>query len=1024
MRVDALEFLNVADGLPYAPTRAWVIQDPDGGRGLGDWVLTLDEPDEGVPAYPVHHVKHWLLFGDNDDLYWTVSQSRGFTDARRLNRREVAEMYLRGLASEIHGVEERPLSVLIPSLGEQHDEARQRYLEVIEAAFPDQKVRVLSEPEMVVEYFRLVRRSLELDPERNNVILVVDLGASTTDISVVFSNRGGRVVGGDTTRRRTGRLQAIQGVTSEVAGQWVDKRLAEDLGIEVPEEPARASLILADIERAKVRASRGEYATLRSTELTTEMMSELAWTVADALTDALNQIRTQVWSRVTSSDYAAEKWSEVLQSREITDSSDALRLVDHVLLAGGTSRLPGFRDALSVLFDDRVRFHEVGDAFPVAAAVGAMAHVLRSKYRPPRLRTTGEEPDPDLQVEDLEGGLEMEISLEWHPRGERARHLRVLDRGDPLAYAGGVKEAVGTLDLERGDRSRARFIPDTESSGRRGLQPQRVTARSDQPSVGIQVDPHRKVHLLSKELSGAEAIFLDLNHFDQRQVAAPSVHQGAVPGSSIAFDFAEDVVIDFGMSKSVIVQSHVGLLDPRSLDRACAGSAATRVAPSTDPPPTTATSAIAASSASLTPAPPEPPSKPRHPTPGSETSTPVLAKVPKVADALPASPAQGDQPGDTAPEESDAHLLGESPSEHDEPSDEEDASTPDDASSEAEPDPEAPPGGSGDVFGQSVPEPDPEQRAPFSWSNRMEPDDFGHALRDLLQGAEEEVVHGTVLALMALSVREFVLLAGPPGCGKSTLARSISGLLGLSTGGAGQFVEIPVQAHWRDDSHVLGAEALLPADRDVLVLFDEFNLTRPEYYLSRLFHQTAATRAPESRWRAFGTLNIDDTSRPPSPKIVDRCLLLELDQVRWRTTPQHQLGERSGLPGLARIELPETLPSDERVDTLVEAIETSVEQNHLRQDLLPSWRVREDIQAMLGLWEAAALHALLPRDVLVDRLIASRILVKISGAYEQVKPLLASISPLIDQWPALKQTQRRMGIMQKQRVMGFVSPWQ
>ena len=128
MRVDALEFLNVADGLPYAPTRAWVIQDPDGGRGLGDWVLTLDEPDEGVPAYPVHHVKHWLLFGDNDDLYWTVSQSRGFTDARRLNRREVAEMYLRGLASEIHGVEERPLSVLIPSLGEQHDEALANFL--------------------------------------------------------------------------------------------------------------------------------------------------------------------------------------------------------------------------------------------------------------------------------------------------------------------------------------------------------------------------------------------------------------------------------------------------------------------------------------------------------------------------------------------------------------------------------------------------------------------------------------------------------------------------------------------------------------------------------------------------------------------------------------------------------------------------------------------------------------------------------------------------------------------------------
>jgi hypothetical protein len=55
------------------------------------------------------------------------------------------------------------------------------------------------------------------------------------------------------------------------------------------------------------------------------------------------------------------------------------------------------------------------------------------------------------------------------------------------------------------------------------------------------------------------------------------------------------------------------------------------------------------------------------------------------------------------------------------------------------------------------------------------------------------------------------------------------------------FHEIAVQAHWDNDSVLFGEDGLLYhllEDQALshIVLFDEFNLTGPEYYLSRLFH--------------------------------------------------------------------------------------------------------------------------------------------------------------------------------------------
>src|SRR5262249_44901056 len=160
----------------------------------------------------------------------------------------------------------------------------------------------------------------------------------------------------------------------------------------------------------------------------------------------------------------------------------------------------------------------------------------------------------------------------------------------------------------------------------------------------------------------------------------------------------------------------------------------------------------------------------------------------------------------------------------------------------------------------------------------------------------------------------------------------IAEILGLKSGT--NFHEVAVQAHWESDEVLFGTMGTLHkllADSSVshLILFDEFNLTRPEYYLSRLFHAVddgdgvLSSDLKIGPCRFFGTMNIDDSSRPPSPKVVDRCFLMELAQVSWdirSPTGLHKLHTLSGLPGLPEALL-DGANTDERVDAVLKALQ-------------------------------------------------------------------------------------------------------
>src|SRR5690606_3406054 len=116
------------------------------------------------------------------------------------------------------------------------------------------------------------------------------------------------------------------------------------------------------------------------------------------------------------------------------------------------------------------------------------------------------------------------------------------------------------------------------------------------------------------------------------------------------------------------------------------------------------------------------------------------------------------------------------------------------------------------------------------WGARISETDFAEALTTLRDGihvkAPQLPFDDVVVALLGLAVRPIVLLAGPPGCGKSSLVRFIAQILGTRRGES--FHDIAVQAHWTDDDVLFGNDGMLRAllkedDSAHLVLLDEFN---------------------------------------------------------------------------------------------------------------------------------------------------------------------------------------------------------
>ena len=252
----AFRFLLQNDAQPFWPSTCFIVADPK-VMDRKIWSLELDRPKDAEWFFQIDDIKDWMLHGTEPvrKMYYDRHDPR--TPFRELDRDEVFREYLRKILDKLPvEYRHRRKYALMPSIGD--DRTRTRYRNAVEAALPD--VTIIPEPEMVAEYFRLLKRTLELESGVNNVILVVDVGASTANMTLVVSRRDQAIVGAATKKgaQRDQRLRALRGDSVDNAGRWVDKQLAQALG--VPEARTDKDLesrdhVLRAIERAKVSAS-------------------------------------------------------------------------------------------------------------------------------------------------------------------------------------------------------------------------------------------------------------------------------------------------------------------------------------------------------------------------------------------------------------------------------------------------------------------------------------------------------------------------------------------------------------------------------------------------------------------------------------------------------------------------------------------------------------------------------------------------------------------------------------------------
>ena len=957
-----MELFRFSDGHAIHRSVAWVVaRRVSGPSRLEDIEVLIEPPPEGTPHLFVDDIKGWFLSGKPERRRVPGRTRQDTQGVREATPDAVFEGYVEAVLRKSGLSGERTLWLLMPAVP---DPLFLRYRDlmrrVTHKVLPRAAINLVPEPEMVLEYFRLVRNDVTLE-RRTSFFLVVDSGASTTNFTVVVTTKKG-TTSTAAERRRPTRLRSISSSAAQIGGHAVDTQLLHRLAPQLTASDGRKrQRLLAEVEQAKLRVSATRERTAvdldgTRTHLDTDLVGGVAqWLWTTVLPD-YEQVARQLLSQLRNNKLA-DTYAPLLAERKVTDWTHVSRLFDKVFTAGGTSLLPHFDREMkrAISLPEATPVIGVGGAYPVAAAVGALAHAIN-----PRMTVANDE------EAEFTRSLEFDIVLDSKDGDgspSNPREIVVVDRASGSRLNWEATAVQLPSSWRPGETVQSRLLPSGEEGFKKGdrfwtrVPFQRLDVTRAPAQCTVSYDPEeRAVQLASddvldmykmgasfKEIGGAAT---------QARRARPSEANSQLPA-------AEDVVVDFGMSKTVVAWApkprtlrasefeHVDVEFPIVTGFGLSQSTEPATPPAS--PPADHNIPNDPAHASLIGSKPGPQVGGGRPLSGPATlveqrgvttgtarrspESPFDAIAPMAAGGLDIAPSAMLDTGDSNRLVEDAVSAPDRPQCPDEsvekPAPEELRESPSEK-------PKADSGPSIDERSGNNEEKVTEPPPPRSWQQRVSavepqlPTDAATRIADewrhlveiarYVDSAGLQIPMGDIVHLhLSCKVTPFVLLCGPPGVGKTALARNYAAALGMVEE-RGTFARIAVEATWTDPSRLLDighgtgepssfaqlAHRARSRSAEIFgVVLDECNLAHVDYYFSPVLSAmeddgvlmiggvplAVPLRAPEHRLVIMGTMNVDDAGTSMTDKVLDRASVVELvpdalgDRLNIRSVP-------------------------------------------------------------------------------------------------------------------------------------------